>query len=216
MDKEEGKLVVMGRAEIDTRPPFQSVKEAVMLFGERVLAGEIYANKLKEIRANESGHSQSRMRALTAELEETKQSLQKAREEAELMANCIRSLREEQEQTKRELQWLKAREMFKKEPIIIDDPETEDLKFIENATKMEMKNQTTDDDDDDDEANDFGKKRYVKFASPPSLAKVIVTKEEMLERPSTKKTMKKKSLVPLLGWLISRKKGNQEVESPRS
>ncbi|KAJ9172679.1 hypothetical protein P3X46_015892 [Hevea brasiliensis] len=210
MDREEGKLVVMGRAEIDTRPPFQSVKEAVMLFGEKVLVGEIYANKLKEMRANESGHSKSRMGALAAELEEKKLSLQKAREETELMVNCIRSLGEELEQTKRELQWLKAREMLKKQPVIIDDSEIEDLKFIENATKVEMKNQI------DDEA-EFGKKRYVKFASPPSLTKVIVTKEEMLKRPpSTKKTMKKRSLVPILGWLFSRNKGNQEGESPTS
>lgn len=167
------------------------------------------------------GHAQSRIGALTAELEETKQSLQKAKEEGSLMAYCINSLREELEQSKKELRELKTLDFqkepveelrglktleFQKEPV---DPNFEDLKFIENATKVDIKLQN-------EEAKEFQKKRYVKFASPPSLAQVIINKDELPERsPSVKKTKKKRPLMPLIGWLFSKKKGAQEGESPR-
>lgn len=48
-DQENGGSAAARRVEIDTSSPFRSVKEAIMLFGERVLVGEIYANRINEV-----------------------------------------------------------------------------------------------------------------------------------------------------------------------
>ncbi|XP_068646971.1 WEB family protein At1g75720-like [Aristolochia californica] len=210
MERQEAAGAVLQRAEIDTSAPFRSVKEAVALFGEKVLAGEVYANKLKEIQTtiSENGHGQSMLGTITAELEETRESLKKATEAGEQMASSLTSLKEELEQTKRELLQLKAKEL-EKLPV---ETEIEDLKFVENAISLDINRQLP------SEGIEFERKRCVKFSSPP-LAQAIDSAERddiRLERHPSLKKKKKKPLIPLIGEFFSRKKATQEGVFPRA
>lgn len=164
-----------------------------------------------QVEASESGSVQARGGALATELEETKQNLEGAKEEANMLAQRLKSLKNELEQTKKELEDIKARE--KRLLQRRDDPEFEDLKFIANATtNVEIKAQS----DDEATETEFQKRRYVKFASPHALAQVIPNKGELLGRPPSVKKAKRKPLMPLIGWLFSKKKGSHEVDSPRA
>ncbi|GAB2228428.1 hypothetical protein Droror1_Dr00010267 [Drosera rotundifolia] len=211
------------RAEIDTRPPFRSVKEAVSLFGERVLAGELYSPaKLKSIQQGETniGHvksSNSKIGSVTTELEQTKQSLQKAKEEAATMASSISYLREELERTKGELEELKQRESENKRMF-----EVEDLKYVEESLKHQATKAWS---STEEEGYDYQKKKYVSFANPP-IAQFIAPAsgcggDQMLERhPSRSMKNKKKknaaNFAPFLGGLFSKKNKNNQSQFGRS
>lgn len=141
----------------------------------------------------------------TSELEETKQSLLKAREESMHMALCLSSLQQELEQTKRELHVLKNRESEKR---VLCDSEMEDLKFVENSSESIYNKEMMSSDQ---------RKKYVTFANPPSVARVIEplpsppSYETVLQRHPSLKKKKKKPLIPLIGGLFSKlKRGNSE------
>lgn len=164
--------------------------------------------------ASENGEEyQSRAGAVAAELEETKQSLEKAKQEGQFMAYCLTSLKQDLEQTKQELQQLKARKSHK-QLIIHDDPESEELKFVENAGPVEaIKTQN----EDASILLEYPRKSSVKFASSPLLTKLMVSRDVVVTSPNSlkKKAKRKPPLMALVSGIFSKKKGNQEVESIR-
>ncbi|KAG5613468.1 hypothetical protein H5410_024749 [Solanum commersonii] len=201
MEELEGGVTMMGKAEIDTSAPFRSVKEAVMLFGERVLAGELYsANKLKQ-KQDESSHEDESDDSFNDELIETRQRLERAREERLVMATCLSSLEEELERTRNELDKLK----FEQQKVMVS--EIEDLKFIEKSQIMSH----------DQNNVEFHKKRYVTFANPPQgdHDHVVLQNHPSINK---KKKIKIPLIIPLIGGFFSRKRGsnsNNNIQSSR-
>ncbi|KAB2083444.1 hypothetical protein F383_24626 [Gossypium arboreum] len=205
MDREGG-VVMMNRAEIDTRAPFRSVKEAVALFGHKVLSGQLYPIKLKEEEMHGREGSEngcSRLGTVTAELEETKYNLEKAREESLMMANCLCALKEELERTKTELQQMKERQTEK----LMMEFEMEDVKIVPGSARYEFNETRT---FNEEGTTEFQKKRYVTFSNQPCLTQVVGPQGvEKLERHPSLRKKKKKPLIPLIGGLFSKRKGSQ-------
>ena len=141
---------------------------------------------------------------VSTELEETKQNLQKAREEGNYMANCLKSLKEQLEETKRELQNLKSTRDYDdvKEHQKAINPDVEEFKYVENKP---------------DNVDEVEKKRFVTFASPPSLTREINQNPNnvhtnKLGRTSFRKQGKKKPMVAIMGWLFQKKNKSYEVQ----
>ncbi|KAA0063280.1 WEB family protein [Cucumis melo var. makuwa] len=143
-----------------------------------------------------NGERQLKLGNVAAELEETKQSLSKAKEESMVMAHCLSSLQEELEKTKKELQLLKERELSS----LLLDHQPEDVKLLV----------------DQPDSMEFQKKRYVTFANPPTAVPHLtvppppaaVEKLDRLTSIRREKNKIKKTLIPLISSMFSKKKGN--------
>ncbi|XP_022895413.1 uncharacterized protein LOC111409618 [Olea europaea var. sylvestris] len=120
------------------------------------------------------------------------------------MASSLSTLQEELDRTKMELQQLMQHKKY-----LLDLEINEDLKFVKDPTKLQVKKETS------DEKIKFQKKKFVRFANPPSVSQILVPEpsdDAVLQRhPSLKKKKKKKKqLIPLIGRILSIIKGNSE------
>ncbi|KAJ0255881.1 WEB family protein [Hirschfeldia incana] len=194
-------METMKRAEIDTRAPFRTVKEAVALFGERVLASQVYSNHLKVMESDKFEDPAK----IETELEETKHNLKRAKEESIRMQNSLSSLKEELERTRQELQKLR---------VVPEEPAT---KIDDTVFKTKFEVLVPDDGhiSTSPRLRSMREKRYVKFSNPttgsnnigPVVDMFLERHPSMRKKEKMTKTTKKKSLIPLfIGGIFSKKK----------
>ncbi|KGN62673.1 WEB family protein At1g75720 [Cucumis sativus] len=168
---------------------FRSVKEAVELYGQRILAPELYANVLQEMENEENEHENNllKIKMVRDELDIAKQNLEKAKERSVAMARSFSSLQEELEETKRKLQMLKEKSDY-------------DIEFVGHSLKFDSKTQSQRfevEEEEEEESEVFEKRQVIKmngkeFSDIQSMKK--------------KKASKKKKAILFIGGFFSKKK----------
>lgn len=148
----------------------------------------------------------AKLEKVTLELKETKQNLQKSIEEGMVMATCLSILHKELEETKRELQELKEKDLYfryKSIPGPSDEDWVEkDVEHVEDVTKIEVMPDLTMKQTEEFEFQE----NHVTLANESSITKFVVPDENpVLVRQPTVRTKKKKTLI---AGIFSRRKGN--------
>jgi hypothetical protein len=204
---------------VDTSRPFRSVKEAVAIFGKRILVGEIYSSKPyynppgeeniswrflspspsyrspKEDHHHEQNEVFGALMKLEAELKETKTELKllKGRESETEIA--LASLNAELHKNMSKLaraEAAAAKEAVEMRAVSFEREKKEDLLLKEEERMREL---------------------MIRMENSPTLAQILSLGEEKgcFRGKEERKAMKKKPIVPLVGDLFFKKKGSSNT-----
>ncbi|CDO97597.1 unnamed protein product [Coffea canephora] len=212
-------------SKVDTSRPFRSVKEAVAIFGERFLAGEIYAPKAFSFPKQETPcfYTPSPSPKKSQEFESWKS----VDSNDPNLAEFLKKLEAELEETKMELKVLKEKESetevalaslnaeLHKNMSRLAQAEAAAAAKATMASRSAIPDRKRDDDQRDGltvTEEERRKDLLVRLETSPTLAQMLDTaaeKEGLFGgRYKEKKTIKKKPIIPLVGDLFSRKKGS--------
>ncbi|KAL3625649.1 hypothetical protein CASFOL_028287 [Castilleja foliolosa] len=200
---------------IDTSRPFRSVKEAVAVFGERILVGEVYNPKpftFPEIETPFFSPSPSPMNSSIYSYETTMTTTP--------LSETVKKLEAELEDTKNELKVLKERESENEVALASLNAEIQ-----KNMSKLQAEAEVAwaSRDGNAKMIREEEKKRdaYLKGTTSNSkkLAQILSIGEDeslFVGRKKEKKVMKKKPIVPLVGNFFSWKKETSTTSSLHS
>ncbi|KAK3028250.1 hypothetical protein RJ639_037584 [Escallonia herrerae] len=170
------------RSNVDTSRPFRSVKEAVAVFGDRILTGEIYSPKPFTFSKQGTSPTFSPSPQIFRDRDDPP------------LEETLKKLEAELEETKTELKLLKERESETEVALASLNAE-----LHKNMSKMAKA-----------EAAAAAKAAVTRVESSPTLAQIlsVAEKEVFLYGEGRKKEKKKKPIIPLVGDLFRWKKGS--------
>ncbi|KAL3515701.1 hypothetical protein ACH5RR_022603 [Cinchona calisaya] len=224
---------------VDTSRPFRSVKEAVAIFGERFLAGEIYAPKTFSFPKQEIPNycfytpSPSPPNGSSQEFETWPKSVDDSinkNNDPSNLAEVLKKLEAELNETKMELKELKEREsetevalaslnaeLHKNMSKLAQAEAAAAAKAI-IASRSSVPDRKRDDHRQDGGVTEEEMRRDLLFRleTSPTLAQMLNTAAEKeglfggmkFNKKEKNKMVKKKPIIPLVGDLFSRKKGS--------
>ncbi|XP_043713855.1 WEB family protein At1g75720-like [Telopea speciosissima] len=194
----EKRITIDHSSTVDTSRPFRSVKEAVVLFSERFLAGDIYTNKAYTSSRDDEHALGNTLKKIEAELEETKREL--------------KLLKEKESETEIALASLNA-ELHKNMSKMAQAEATAAAAMAKAVTTRTLVVGENREDDIIEEEEEREKDPIVRTQSSVTIAQLLSHGEQESYyhgiTKKQKKMMKKKPIIPLVGDLLfSRKKGS--------